>query len=394
MYKFSTKELLFYNGNTAEAAEPPYACCIKLRSVVSNSMKGYIFIVLFLSATSISIAQTTIQLILKGGQGIEMFDAFDLSQKEKHQQPFKDTLTVHFNKNNIDCYNIRYHGNGKIYSEQLWLDTGKVIIHAHIRGDELLIDTVLNSPVYYKVAAFARTFLKFKADKDTAAANSYALSLFKQNKNTPFSLLVAYYYLNLNQNTKAALLQLKPLFNEQGDKFSWFLFYALVEERMSALLNGKQINFTAFTFLDQAGNSVKPSLKDAEMMIVDFWFTACAPCLREHKQIAAQLRRLKDKKVAVVGVSTDENHQTWSSYLKKSKYPWNNYREDRKKPLTKSLGIQAFPVYAIVNKGGEFTGFYQSFTEVLQALRIDEERITKYRQKQVKKDNRKRKINL
>jgi len=334
-------------------------------------MKVYISIVLFLSATSISIAQTSIQLILKSGHGIEKFDAFDLSQKEKHQQSFKDTLTVQFHKNNIDCYNIRYHGNGKTYSEQLWLDTGKVIIHAHIRGDELLIDTVLNSPVYYKGAAFAKTFSKLKADKDTAAANSYALSVFKQNKDNPFSLLVAYYYLNLNQNAKATLLQLKPLLNEQGDKFSWFLFHALVEERMNALLSSKQINFTAFTFLDQAGNSVKPSLTDTEIIIVDFWFTSCAPCLREHKQMAAQLNKLKEKKVAVIGISTDENHQTWSSYLKKSICPWNNYREDRKNPLTKSLGIQAFPAYAIVNKGGEFIGFYQSFTEVLQALRIE-----------------------
>ncbi|HVG15480.1 MAG TPA: hypothetical protein VM935_10985 [Chitinophagaceae bacterium] len=93
-------------------------------------------------------SQTTIQLVLTsaGGHKPDKVDVFDLSQKEIYDRPYRDTLVFNFKKSNIDCYNIRYHENGKVFRQQIWLDSGKVKVEAHITGHDLVIDTVANSP--------------------------------------------------------------------------------------------------------------------------------------------------------------------------------------------------------------------------------------------------------
>jgi len=41
-YMFSAKEYIFYIWNKAEAADPEYPCCIKLRSVIGNPKRPVI----------------------------------------------------------------------------------------------------------------------------------------------------------------------------------------------------------------------------------------------------------------------------------------------------------------------------------------------------------------
>ncbi|HEX2607082.1 MAG TPA: TlpA disulfide reductase family protein, partial [Flavisolibacter sp.] len=333
-------------------------------------MRLLCFIILVLVSFK-GMAQTRIQLILKNGQGLESFDAFDLSQKEKQQLPYKDTIEVTFQKNQIDCYNIRYHGQGKIYREQVWLNPGSVTIYAHISGEELKVDTILNAPVYYQAADFAKAFGAYKTAKDTMGANTYALNVFKENRDNPFSLLAGYYYLMLNQNSRTALYQLRTLLQEQQGRFSWFFFYSLIEDRLQAVLNADPVQLSDFRFFNRSGQSVQPSLPPADRYILDFWFTSCAPCLREHQEIAAHLERLKENKVAVIGIATDEQQETWSRFVKKKAYQWQQYREDPSQSFTRKLGIRAFPNYAILDAKGDIVGMYSSFTDVLHALQID-----------------------
>src|SRR5882672_1568870 len=90
---------------------------------INNYMSPFKFIIALLAFHFQVAAQTNIQLILKTDRQIDKADAFDLSQKETYSFPYKDTLTLHFQKTNIDCYYIRYHEKGKIYQQQILLDT-------------------------------------------------------------------------------------------------------------------------------------------------------------------------------------------------------------------------------------------------------------------------------
>jgi peroxiredoxin len=322
---------------------------------------------------SLASGQTTIQIIIKnaGQHKIDKVDAFDLSQKEQYDYRYKDTLVFHFRKTNIDCYNIRYHENRKMFREQIWLDTGNIKIEAHIDSSNLIIDTVINSPAYYKVRYFAKRYSEFSRSNDTNAMNSYLLNTYKENIDNPFSLLVGDNYIRLNQNSKPNLITFKKLTEKQGGKFSWFLLYPSVTERLNKILSVDKINFNEFSFINTEKKKGKILLKGADYYILDFWFLACPPCVRQHKDINANLEKLKQKNIEMIGISIDQNFKKWKNYLAKNRYNWQNYLEDKGNAITKQLSIKGFPAYIIVNSSGEIINTYNSFADILKKFGLD-----------------------
>src|ERR1700733_5404509 len=114
-------------------------------------MKKLIILVTLFAVQFKASAQTSIKVILNTNVKIDTVSIIDISQKEIHNFPFKDTINFKFNKQYVDCYNVRYFTKGKMYWKQIWLDAGNVTIKAHIDSTNLVIDTILNSPVYYSV---------------------------------------------------------------------------------------------------------------------------------------------------------------------------------------------------------------------------------------------------
>jgi hypothetical protein len=110
----------------------------------------------------------------------------------------------------------------------VWLNPGNPIIECHTAHDKnLVVDTVINSPIYY-------TAKKFDADYSLALnKNEFLLDQIKKNIDNPFSLFIARDYINGNQNSRADLLKLKSLLDTQGTKFSWSLLYTLAVDRLN-----------------------------------------------------------------------------------------------------------------------------------------------------------------
>jgi len=317
--------------------------------------------------------QTVIQLVLKNSTAhkIDKVDAFDLSQKEIYDQPYRDTVVFNFKKTNIDCYNIRYHENGKMFRQQIWLDSGNVKIEAHITGKELVIDTVINSPFYYKVAAFEKQYLKVAKARDTAVTNDFLLSAFQEHVDNPFSISVGYYYVMMNQNQKPDLLKFKSIADKQGDKFKWFLLYPMVMERINKILTVDQIQISSYSFVNLANQKVQLPLRGADYYVLDFWFIGCLPCVEQHIEIKKKLPQLRAKNVALIGISTDSDTKKWRDYLAKHGYTWQNYLQDRTQTITKDLSISSFPTYIIVNNAGDIVDSYNSFSDVLKKFAVN-----------------------
>ncbi|HVF96859.1 MAG TPA: TlpA disulfide reductase family protein [Flavisolibacter sp.] len=300
------------------------------------------------------------------GHKLEKVDVFDLSQREIYDRPYRDTLVFHFQKTNIDCYNIRYHASGKMFRQQIWLDTGNVKIEGYIKDKELVIDTVVNSPFYYKVAAFNKQYSSIAKTHDTTAINDFLLAAFQENIGNPFSFSVGFYYVVTNQNQKLNLIKLKSIADGQGDKFNWFLLYPTVIGRINKILTVDRINVSNYSFLNLTNQKVQLPLKSADYFVLDFWFLACLPCVEQHAEIKKKLGQLRAKKVEVIGISTDSDPKKWRAYLAKHGYTWQNYLQDRTQTITKDLSISSFPSYVILNKAGEIVDTYNSFADVLK----------------------------
>ncbi|WP_435264271.1 TlpA family protein disulfide reductase [Tenacibaculum sp. nBUS_03] len=111
-------------------------------------------------------------------------------------------------------------------------------------------------------------------------------------------------------------------------------------------------------------------LDKSKIYILDFWFTNCPPCARDHKLIFEKLKFLKEKNIELIGISTDSNFSEWKKYLKDHNYKWRNYREiDSLKKVTKDMAIRAFPTYLVLNKNGKIKARYNSFEDFLKRLK-------------------------
>ncbi|HTE00945.1 MAG TPA: TlpA disulfide reductase family protein [Mucilaginibacter sp.] len=332
-------------------------------------MKTLIILITCLTIQFNALAQTTIKIILKTNVKVDSVSVIDASQKEFHAFLIKDTLDIRFNKQNIDLYNIRYTVKDKIYWKQVWLNAGNVTIKAHTDTPNLIIDTVINSPIYYSVINYNKTLSKL--GKDTVPRNNFMLSEIGKNLENPRSIAIANDYINFNQNARPNLLKLKKLLSEQKADFSWFIFYKMSIDRMNKILTVKNIRLSDFKFVNRQNKMADINLTKYDYYLLDFWFVGCAPCMRQHKEIKARYLALRNKKIGVVGISTDKNFRIWDKYLSEHGYNWDNYRESGANTLTEFLGVRDFPQYLILDKYGTIISHFGSWDDVYKCLNIN-----------------------
>ncbi len=335
------------------------------------------FLSILLSAIPLALlAQTNIRIHLKNGNNfsINKLDAFDLSQKEFTNLEYQPTLAFRFRKTNVDCYNIRYHSQTKMYSQQIWLDTGNISIEAHIDGDFLIIDTVIHSPFYYEVKNFNKEISRLYQNNDTTALNSYLLSVVEKNIDNPFSISASSVYVNNNQNYIGNLLIIKNLLDKQGDKFDWFLLKPSLMAQLDALSKMEEaMKIVNFDFTDINESRQKIVLKGADYYVLDIWNLGCAPCREQHKEIKSDFNKFAQKNIKLIGISNDiTKFPSWKDYLLKHGYTWANYLENYEgKRITQELAIFGFPTYIILDKNEKLVGIYNSLKEVKKKLNVD-----------------------
>lgn len=335
-----------------------------------NNMRPLKYIVAFLALSLQTLGQTNVEIVIKN-DGNHKFDkvvVFDLSQKEVIEIPYNDTLNFVFNKRNIDCYNIHYYENGKMFSQQVWLDTGQIKIEAHLDSSKLQIDSVFNSPIYYEHMNYRRNYSILLKKNDTTTLNKMLLEFYSKNIDNPYSLVFADSYILLNQNSKTNLSKLKLLTDKQGDRFNWFFLYAPVVERLNNILTVSSININDYSFIARQNKTVKFTALTKKYYILDFWFLGCAPCLRDHKEIKKELKTLDYKNAELISISKDSDIIKWKNYLSRNKYNWQNYLESGTKKITEELSISGFPTYIVIDNLGNIISTQNSFSDVLKWL--------------------------
>lgn len=334
-------------------------------------MKTIALFFIAVSFSSVLFSQAKIQLITKDllSRKIDKVEIFDLSQKEFYTFPYQDTIHVAFFKENADCYDIRYHTGGKMLRQQIWLDAANIVIKGHLDTQRLVIDTVINAPLYYEVLDFGKQIATLYKAKDTIRLNEFLLESVQKNIQNPFSLIAADHFVRANQNSKLNLLKLKPYLEKQGNQFSWFLFYRSLE-RIDKILAIQELRLEQYSCIDPKGKKGSLALTSADYTVLDMWFLACPPCVQQHQEIKEKLPLLKQHNIEMIGISTDLNQKKWRTYLRQHEYDWLNYREDGTQKLTKDLGIFGYPTYVILDKTGKIVGYYNDFQSVLKFLKL------------------------
>lgn len=143
----------------------------------------------------------------------------------------------------------------------------------------------------------------------------------------------------------------------------------MISSRIEKLKSTNKIDLGKYSLITTEGNnSIVEINSNLNFTVLDFWFTACPPCIKEHIEILANPNMFANLNAEIIGISTDEKQEKWIKYLEKKNVNWKNYRID-KSNLDKDLGIWSFPTYIILDRDSNVVGSYSNIEDTIKALK-------------------------
>jgi peroxiredoxin len=114
---------------------------------------------------------------------------------------------------------------------------------------------------------------------------------------------------------------------------------------------GKPLEMT-FDAVD--GRTVRMADLKGKVVLIDFWSTDCAPCLREMPDLNRLLAKYEAQGLELVGITLDSDRQTLQRCLEKQKISWPQYYDPagQTNRLVQQFGITSTPVVWLVDRHG------------------------------------------
>ncbi len=106
---------------------------------------------------------------------------------------------------------------------------------------------------------------------------------------------------------------------------------------------------------DLVGDSgIGVSLRDYEgkIVLLNFWATWCAPCVREIPSLNRIYERFADKGFVVLAVSVDENEEQYREFLADAAVAFPTVR-DPQRAVSSRYGTAKYPESYLIDRGGQ-----------------------------------------
>ena len=88
------------------------------------------------------------------------------------------------------------------------------------------------------------------------------------------------------------------------------------------------------------------------MVLLDFWFTSCAPCIEDTHHLRA-LQAKYNSSLEIIAISVERDANTVKEYARRERLPWvqiiDAHNEDR---LAALYRVDRFPTYILLNRDG------------------------------------------
>jgi peroxiredoxin len=105
-----------------------------------------------------------------------------------------------------------------------------------------------------------------------------------------------------------------------------------------------------FAFKTEHGKRVTPTSFGGKLLVLNFWETACAPCVKELPSLSDFARVFRSKGVVVVAVGGDEDGEKYQGFLTDHHVQLETYRDPTRR-ISKAFGTDAFPETYLIRKG-------------------------------------------
>ena len=189
------------------------------------------------------------------------------------------------------------------------------------------------------------------------------MDYFASKKETDKSLALLH---NLFLNTSADELSRDTLktWYERANGAGGVKLFDLIQKKLSGktyeIASNKPVVFPQQWNLISTQLS-EEKLKNAKFILVDFWYSACSPCIAEIpslNRLYEQLKRRED--VVFISINTDFQYQKSQDFVretaKKFDVRFPIVYDDSKTNLSKQLNVVGYPAkFILTNKGQQIT---------------------------------------
>lgn len=133
---------------------------------------------------------------------------------------------------------------------------------------------------------------------------------------------------------------------------------ATTEEVRDSITNAPNVEMIKeFTMasIDGKNISLKEEIVKNKITIIDFWASWCGPCMHEVPNLVSLYNKYKDSGLGIVGISLDEEEESWKSAIKENKMSWTQLSDLQgwDNMAARLYGVESIPHILVVNKKGE-----------------------------------------
>lgn len=105
-----------------------------------------------------------------------------------------------------------------------------------------------------------------------------------------------------------------------------------------------------FSIRADSGKQIAPTAFGGKLLVVNFWETACVPCIQELPSLTSFARKFKSQGVVVVAISGDEDAGKYRRFLADHHVVLNTYRDSSRK-IGESFGTYMYPETYVIQDG-------------------------------------------
>ncbi|WP_162997049.1 peroxiredoxin family protein [Mucilaginibacter kameinonensis] len=117
----------------------------------------------------------------------------------------------------------------------------------------------------------------------------------------------------------------------------------------------------SFSGTDPKGHTVQLSDLKGKVVVVNFWFTTCPPCLTEMGSLNELVKKYKGKAVVFLGITFNDGPAV-TKFLKS--HPFNFQQLVKANDVIKTYAIHNYPTSLVIDKNGMLKQFFQSGQDI------------------------------
>ena len=147
-------------------------------------------------------------------------------------------------------------------------------------------------------------------------------------------------------------------------------FYDLINQMQENAGIGKPPK--DFTVMLTSGDTFTLSEQTGKVVLVDFWGTICAPCIKEFPNMLQLYKKYHDQDFEIISINLDESREKFESFLEKQPLPWKHVFSGKawQDELIALYEVESVPFLFLVDKKGIMRYFDVRGEQLAEAVRL------------------------